>query len=335
MAFGFGFTSLGLVVLALVASFVLDPVGAQPVSPENASGPLSEESKRTNLEWCLNTGQPDVVVGACTILIEAGGGDPGLRAAMHHARALAYRSQRNIAPGLEDAAKAVELDQGKAAYWRTLAILRANSGELNTALEGIDEAIRRDPNDAISFVVRGDIYRVLWRPERGMDDYNTALRINPNLPEGYKSRAYAYLGFQEPMLAIRDYDHAIRLRPDYVDAVIDRGVAYDMMGQFERAIEDFDLALQMDPSHHAAHISRGASYLKLGRYRRAIEDFDRAIWLSPQHAPSYYNRALAWASLGDRERALADFVQARQLDQNFPEPPSEMYDRYRADFPAR
>ena len=76
-----------------------------------------------------------------------------------------------------------------------------------------NEAIRLDPNYAIAYFFRGDLYKRRGDFERAMTDLNESIRLDPNYAKAYFIRGrLSYITGNNPG-AIDDFNRAIRLDP--------------------------------------------------------------------------------------------------------------------------
>ena len=100
----------------------------------------------------------------------------------------------------------------------------AEQGRPQEATVEFDEAIRRDPQDADAYNLRGNVYRDLSQHERAIQDYNEAIRLDPGFADAYKNRALAYTVLGNHVDAEKDVELALVL-----------GMA---PGELESAIED-------------------------------------------------------------------------------------------------
>ena len=153
---------------------------------------------------------------------------------------------------------------------------------------------------------------------RAMDDFTQAIRIDPNSAVAYSWRGEVYLnlGGGNLDLAIADLNQAIRLDPDYAPAYHNRGNAYFHRESYDLAIADYDKAIRLDPNYAITHISRGAVYLERENYDLAIADYTQAIRLDPNDVHAYNNRGLVHFERGNLDLAIADLTQVIRIDPN-------------------
>jgi tetratricopeptide (TPR) repeat protein len=132
------------------------------------------------------------------------------------------------------------------------------------------------PNNADSYLKRGDAYANAENWEEAITQYDQAILINPDFAEAYNNRGYSYYWKGDATQAIADYNRAIELRPNYAFAYNNRGAAYMASGHPDQAILDFDQAIRLQPDFPQAYTNRGNAYLRNGRLDLAFADFRRA-----------------------------------------------------------
>jgi tetratricopeptide (TPR) repeat protein len=122
----------------------------------------------------------------------------------------------------------------------------AESGQYQLALGDYNEAIRLNPNDAVSFYNRGNLYgRDLGRYQSAIDDFSEAISLKPDYPEAYANRGISYASLGRYPQAIEDFTKAVYLKPDYADAYNNRAVIYLQQGGKEPGCRDARTACQL------------------------------------------------------------------------------------------
>jgi tetratricopeptide (TPR) repeat protein len=295
-------------------------------------------------DLCRPGQPPDVMIGACTILIESGEHAPEMLADIFNRRGIASYGQGAYPQAFEDFQKAVNLMPGRADYHRNLGSARSNlrtnanttSGvvdHLERSVEDFNRALELSPRDAETISRRGVAYIALGRAERGIADLDLAIELDPDSPRLRATRGNARMNQGAYVRAIEDFDEALRLQPDFIPALFGRGVCHDKLENDAQALADFEAVIRLNPAVANAYNNRGIVLAKRGEMDKALEDFTNAILLAPNMAGAYFNRGQVYSVRGDRNRALADYVQARQLDRQFPPPPGDMFDHYTMDVP--
>jgi tetratricopeptide (TPR) repeat protein len=219
-----------------------------------------------------------------------------LDAVLHPASGLALQAARDQQAAAR-AAPAVQRKELTAQQWYEQGLSAATKGDLNGALQNLDEAVRLQPDFAPAYAVRGTA-----RQRKGDMDG-----------------------------AIRDYEETIRLAPpsELSDtAYIDLAVAYHRRGQaradngdHDGAINDYTEVIRLEPKlasihrHYTAHVawaynSRSHCRREKGDLDGAINDLTEAIRLMPEHRHFYYVRSVVCYMNGDLDGAIKSFTEA-------------------------
>ncbi|XP_029174922.1 putative protein FAM10A4 [Nylanderia fulva] len=82
--------------------------------------------------------------------------------------------------------------------------------------------------------------------EKAVQLYTEAIVLNPQAALLYAKRGQIFLLMNKPNACIRDCDRAIELNPDSAAAHKFRGRAYHLLGKFEEAANDLRLACKLD-----------------------------------------------------------------------------------------
>ena len=146
--------------------------------------------------------------------------------------------------------------------------------------------------------------------------FDQAITRNPNDAIAYHDRGFAYANTGEYRLAIADFDESIKLQPN-ASTYNNRGNAHVALENYSKSIEDFDRAIQIDPNFAFTHYNRGNAYNKLKDYRQAIAAFDQAIRLQSDFADAYVNRGVSYFMLGDCPSAIQNFDRALEIRPNY------------------
>jgi tetratricopeptide (TPR) repeat protein len=124
---------------------------------------------------------------------------------------------------------------------------RADQGDFRGALEAFDEAIRLDPNDALTWVRRGYVKNNLGDHRGALADCEEAIRLDPTHGLKWMNRGISKSNLGHYQAAIADHDEAIRLDPGLAYAWVSRGISKSHLGDVEGTIADFQSALDLEP----------------------------------------------------------------------------------------
>ena len=95
-------------------------------------------------------------------------------------------------------------DKPRAGHSSVIGIVELLRTPPHLNLDQFDEAIRLDPQDAITYSKRGSAYSNLDQAERAIQDYDEAIRLDPQYAIAYSNRAFAYRNLGQYELAKRD-----------------------------------------------------------------------------------------------------------------------------------
>ena len=187
-----------------------------------------------------------------------------------------------------------------------------NTKDYGGAIVDFNEAIKLNPESAISYEYRAKAKLKLGNHTEAIADFNQVIKLKPNDTDAYIDRADARVDLGDYTGAIADFNQVIKLKPDDTDAYIDRADARVDLGDYTGAIADFNQVIKLKPDDTDAYIDRADARVGLGDYTGAIADYTHAIKLKPDIV-AYVNRADARVDLGDYTGAIADYTHAIKL----------------------
>jgi tetratricopeptide (TPR) repeat protein len=127
-----------------------------------------------------------------------------------------------------------------------------------------------------------------------LEGVEKAIRANPNDAEAYMHRGLIRSHSQEDFQgAIEDFSRVIQLDRDHAEAYNYRGTAYFWLNQYQQALADYNQAIRLDSKLTIAYYNRAYVRLELGDKAGAIEDFRQGAALSKQEGDTLsYDQAL-------------------------------------------
>jgi tetratricopeptide (TPR) repeat protein len=186
--------------------------------------------------------------------------------------------------------------------------------DYENAISDFTQAIRLEPERALTYRYRGWSYHYDKESGKALADFSQAIKLAPQEAWCYRDRGRFYTKLEDYEKALADLSTAIELASQEAEFYRDRGFAYTKLKEYQSAIEDYNRAIELDPKQAWAYDSRGDAYYALEKYERAIEDYTRAIELDSDNPAFYYARAYAYLWLKDLQQAKADFTRCLELD---------------------
>ena len=161
-------------------------------------------------------------------------------------RAVAHEGLQNYAAALEDLSTALKLGTPRTRVYFMRAMIKEKSGDAAGARRDMDEGLRLEPTDEVSWIARG-LARQPRDPKGALADFNQALEINPRSVDALENKANVLsecLGRRDE--AIKVLDRAVEFHPDFVPARAGRGVLLARAGKRDLAEADAKESLLRD-----------------------------------------------------------------------------------------
>jgi tetratricopeptide (TPR) repeat protein len=269
----------------------------------------------------------DQAIAACSDIIASSDNDPAAAATAHGYRGIALqRRAGNLQDeeGLRDLEQAVSSGLDTAVLYVFRAQLHLARQDLDRAIVASDEAIRRDPQNALAFAVRGAVANFKRDYDGAVAHYGDAIRIDPAYAVAFISRARAYIGRRDLNHAITDLDQVLKLDSTSriaAAAFADRAGTRHDLRDFAGVLADVDEVLKHDSSDErvraSALVTRARTFIAQADSRRAIADLDDALQLdkTPRaRAYAFAIRARARHDMADFAGAIADSDAALKLN---------------------
>jgi serine/threonine-protein kinase len=195
------------------------------------------------------------------------------------------------------------------AYWKV-----RNAKESQGVLAGFTEAIRLDPDYAVSYADRSIAlvaFATQWAVtasavrialDKALADARKAVALAPNLGEGHLALAVVYSALREFTPALEEYERALALAPGNVRVLRDYGAFAVNMGRTDSGLKSIRRAAELDPLNANSYTYLGAALLALRRYEQAIAAYTKALAVGGDPGP---------AAIGEAYYLLGDLQSAR------------------------
>ena len=303
---------------------------------------------RRDEEDCTSPSEPEIVIAACTRLIESGQFAGHDLALLHYDRGVAHKNNKDFDRAISDYSEAIGLKLNYAHAYLNRGALLTDKREIDRAIADFAAAIRLDPKEKLGYKNRAAIYKIKHDWDRAIADYGEAIRLDPGDIDIIYARGVAYLSKQDCDRAIGDFAEVIRLEPKAAGAFTLQGALPSGKREFRAGCRRFYRGDPADAARPGAvyrprfgaslrrrsrprdrRIYRGArdrseigarlwdrgwSYRGKGEFDRAVADYDRALQLDPKNAQIFFARGFTSYLAGSPAKALADISQANALD---------------------
>lgn len=197
--------------------------------------------------------------------------------------------------------KASKLDEAALTYSR-ISSCYEDMGEWASAIEYMDKAIALDPKDTDYILYKANIYYEAGQIQTAIEVMDQYIEVVPDYAGGYYRRGWFKDNIKDIDGAIEDYTTSITLDSDYPYAIMSRGNMYLLKGENELAKKDFEMVVQKDTIPEEGSCTMYA-LMHLGRNDEAIEWMNKMLESSEEEGVRY-EAACLYSLMGDTEKSL-------------------------------
>jgi tetratricopeptide (TPR) repeat protein/TolB-like protein len=235
-----------------------------------------------------------------------------LRAANRVALFHATGDEGLIQLGLEDAARARELDGRPEDSWRATAALHLAAGRPAEAAAALDEGVRLAPADADLRLELAEAYRSAGRWTDAEAELKRAIYRRPDYWVGYDRLAKLYLGRGMLEAAAVEFGHVVDCAPEFALGWVKLGGTNLLLERPEVARELLERSLEIEPTA-AALSNLGSIHFDASRFAKAAEMYAAAVELDPDNYMMWGNLGYAYRFGVEPEKGEAAFRRAAEL----------------------
>jgi tetratricopeptide (TPR) repeat protein len=216
-----------------------------------------------------------------------------------------------LTPGTSLVVQDVEGDSLTVAAGKVGRIERSSVIPLAEAVAHFSATIAKAPRDATAYLARGKVWFQQGELDKAIDDLDECLRLEPRTVEAHTIRGWAWKRKGDKDRAMADFDRAIALDPDDALAWRVRGATWASRKEYARARSDYSESIRIDPENpdslnHRALLLSACNDASFRDGKQAVADATRACEITGWKHPLYLsNLAVAYAETGDFAAAIA------------------------------
>lgn len=208
---------------------------------------------------------------------------------------------------------AIEKFPEVAGSWGGRGVYYRMEKKYSKALKDLNQAVTLNPNEAMFYSNRGNIFFDLGQDDNALFDYNNCIRLDSTDENAFANRGAIFGRRGQYDEAVQDLSRAIDLDPNFVNAYMNRGIIYSVLNQREQAKKDYQKCVELEPDNHGIWNAVAVEYQYLGSFDSSVMVLNTAIQLEPNEGIYYFNRGISYRLLGDQASANADFDYATTL----------------------
>jgi Tfp pilus assembly protein PilF len=177
-----------------------------------------------------------------------------------------------------------------------------------------DKLIELAPERSIGYRLKGSLFFFKDDDKSALEQLNKALEKDPEDDDALLLRAQVHSALKEPEKAKADVQKALSLNPDSERAIVMRSLLAAQEKRFAEAIADIRLLLQADPKNELLRIQLASYYVADKRPRKAIELLTAVIQDNEKSSEALRARGDALLSVAKHAEAIADYERALAID---------------------
>jgi eukaryotic-like serine/threonine-protein kinase len=207
--------------------------------------------------------------------------------------------------------------------------------DLKKSIEFYNQAIEKDPNDALAYAGLADTYDVITDYVGDMPPGKAfplakaaatrAVTLDPSLAEAHSALAFALaFGDFNWAGAEQEFRRALALNPNYANAHYFYAMLLGPLGRFDEAEAEMNRALALDPFSLIYTTNLGWIYIWARQYDRAQAQVQKALDLDPRFLPAHQRLREIYESKGMYDAAIKEESIADRPWQSTPERATEL-----------
>jgi len=195
----------------------------------------------------------------------------------------------------------------------------AGLGQLDVAIKNYEDAIAIKPDYAKAhFNLAGSLHD-LGQMDAAVQSYEKTIEIEPNYAEAHNNLGNVFQELEQGDAAVQSYKKALEIKPDYIAAQYSLGIMLQDLGQLDEAVESYKTVLKLKPDFVEAHNNLGITFFKLHQLDNAMKCYKKALAFNPDFADAHNNIGIALLDLGQFHEAVKSYKAAIKLKPEFEE----------------
>jgi superkiller protein 3 len=190
-----------------------------------------------------------------------------------------------------------------------LGIAQLEAGQLSEAVEHLQTALAKRPNDPDLLYYFGRASGLLSK--RSID---TLVEAYPDSARTHQAMAENYYVLRQMPQAEKEFLEAIRLRPDLPKVHFELGLVYAGASNWPKAEEAFRAETKLQPGNAEAAYSLGNALLQQGKVQEARAELKQSDRLQPKMPETLYQLGKAAALDGDSVAAEKAWKKVIELE---------------------
>ncbi|KAF8424163.1 hypothetical protein EV426DRAFT_600827 [Tirmania nivea] len=196
------------------------------------------------------------------------------------------------------------------------------AGDMYGALDKLDAAIKKDPQDYLTFFKRGATYLSLGRLSQANADFDTVLTLRPDFESALLQRAKIKTKIGDWKAARRDYENVGGKTEEIAELAVAEKASKEVVKaekrkDWESCVENAGVVLQLAPQLAELRAQRARCRLARGDTLEGISDLKQLAVLDPTLTdPHIHVSSLYFYALGEPDPAREQLRHCLTFDQD-------------------
>jgi len=191
------------------------------------------------------------------------------------------------------------------------------SGQLEEALNAVNELIKLNSREPILFNIRGACYSVLGPTNNAIEDFKKAISLNQGYAEAHYNLGVVLQKIDQNDNAYDCYENALKLNHAYPQAHNNIGMISLKKRELNSAVKSFEWAVAYNPNYVEAHNNLGVAFQELMLYEKAKEQYEKTLSINPRFAQALNNLGATCEIFGLKDQALENYNNAINEDPGY------------------
>ncbi len=167
---------------------------------------------------------------------------------------------------------AVSLNYNSIDVYKALIRLNKKNRMYQNALDYIETACKKFPENAFLHAQAADIHRIMKEYNLAIKEYDKAVFYDDTCIDYYRYRAQIKYYTEDIQGAINDYNAALLRENKFSDLYSQRAFYRFEKKSYEGAVEDYTKAIELNPEKPHLYFMRSCAYKQLNQLEQAEKD---------------------------------------------------------------
>jgi protein O-GlcNAc transferase len=194
-----------------------------------------------------------------------------------------------------------------------------NSGRMDEAIHWYNEALKKDPKNAVALSNMGCAQHSIGNIDAAVISLKKAITNQPHFAEAYNNLGNSLQEQGNIDEAIESYQEAISIKTDFAEAYSNLGNVLQKQSRLDEAVACYQKSILIKPDQASSYSNIGSALQKQGKLDEAVGNFQKAIAYRPDYAEAFCNLGDTLHEQEKLDKAVASYQKAIALNPGYAE----------------